>query len=79
MAEPAENALTAALAAGDETAFAEVYDRFGPALVRAAAMRPATVAESSGSCPPTSMAAGTRGIETHRSIRSRSGPDTRRL
>ena len=38
-----------------------------------------TVAEPSGSGPETSDAAGTRGIETQRSIRSRSGPDTRRL
>jgi len=37
MAEPAENALAAALAAGHVSAFAEVYDRFGPALFRAAA------------------------------------------
>lgn len=37
MAEPAENALTAALAAGDETAFAAAYDQYAPALVRAAA------------------------------------------
>ena len=36
MAEPAENALTAALAAGDQAAFAAVYDRFAPALFRTA-------------------------------------------
>lgn len=36
MAEPAENALTAALAAGDESAFAAAYDRYAPALFRAA-------------------------------------------
>ena len=45
---------------------------------RAAAIRGATTADPSGSVPPTSAEGATRGIAIHRSIRSRSGPETRR-
>ena len=48
------------------------------ASARAAAIRPATMAEASGSDPPTMALGATRGMSIHRSIRSRKGPDTRR-
>ena len=45
---------------------------------RAAAIRAATGADASGSSGPTRAAGGTRSTATHRSMRSRSGPETRR-
>ena len=45
---------------------------------RAAAIRPATVADDSGGRPRRATAGATRSTATHRSIRSRSGPETRR-
>jgi len=44
---------------------------------RAALMRCATIADDSGSRPAINAAGGTRAIVTQRSIRSRSGPETR--
>jgi hypothetical protein len=44
---------------------------------RAAAIRAATVAESSGSSPPMSATAGSLGNPTQRSMRSRRGPEIR--
>ena len=41
-------------------------------------MRSATCADDSGATGPMSVAGGTRSTATHRSIRSRSGPETRR-
>ena len=42
------------------------------------AIRAATVADASGSAAADERRGATRGIVTHRSIRSRSGPETRR-
>ena len=49
-----------------------------PGASRAAAIRAATVADDSGSRPPTSDRGRDPVDGTHRSIRSRSGPETRR-
>ena len=53
-------------------------DRLSVATARAVAIRAATAAEPSGSSARTMASGATRGIAIHRSIRSRSGPDTRR-
>ena len=71
-AEPADRAQ---LAPGDPSVQASVAA--ASLDVRASAMRSATTAELSGSSPAMSAAGATFGIVTQRSIRSRSGPDTR--